>query len=338
MVALSPKSYLNRSQWQPFRESDSSQSESDRHSNGANSLQKYHSNNNRRHVHWDKSIHDMTASGFRVRRADGLRDEKSMSVSHRDRPIHSPQRQADIKVTHGSHKGKHFQSPQRERGEKMIDTSHGGQHVQLSYTQRDFKTSDTSHRGQHAQLTRTKVSHSQGKGQPFQRDARTSSHDQGRDQHVQYDARMISHNHGRSQHTQRDAMTTLHSQHRNQHAQQAARLVSYDQGSAHRAERNHRTRDATNSNANSRKYQPGPVGEFRCKPLLTQIYADIHAASLPGAIQATTDIAQLTLLEGRQISTQNWFQCNAALQTHAMFKVIGKQRPLPSFKSFAHGL
>ena len=279
-----------------------------------------------RHIRWDESMADITASGHRVHRTDGRRDTKPMDVFHRDQHDQRPQRQRDVKVTDVSHKGQHIEWLQRQRGEKA---SHGGPHVQWAQTQRDFKTTDISHRGQHAQWPRTqqemtKISYNQGKGHPFQRDARMPSHNQGRGQHVQHDARMAFHSQDRSQHTQRDALLTSHSQSRNQHARRDTRIAFQNQGSAHYALPDDRTIDAANSNAIHCKDPPGPVGKLHCKPLLTQIYADIHAASLPGAIHATADLAQLTLLECRQFSTQNWFRCNAALQTRAMFKVIGK--------------
>jgi hypothetical protein len=66
--------------------------------------------------------------------------------------------------------------------------------------------------------------------------------------------------------------------------------------------------------------------EVRCQQLLTQIYVDLHAASIPGVIQATTDLVQHLLIEARQFSTQTWIQSNIALQTRAMFKVVGKNK------------
>lgn len=338
-VPQSLKSCLKRPQSQPVRENNPSQPQNEVHSNGADSSQKRSSNGNRREVHWHEPMHNETASDSRVRRVDGRWDKKPVDVSHRDQPVRLPPRQWDGKITYVSHGGQHVQWPQGQRGEKMTDTSRGGQHVQWSGTQRDFKKSEIPHRGQHTQLPRIKtdfktrdVSHSQGKGQPFQQGTQMSSHDQGRYQHVRPDARMTSHDQGKSQYTQRDAVSTSHGQYRNQPARQEARKVSHDRVSPQHTERNYGTIDATNSNANSPKYQPGLIGEFQCKPLLAQIYADIHAASLPGAIQATADLGQLTLHEGRQFVTQNWFQCNVALQTHSMFKVIGKQTLLPSLK------
>ena len=360
IVPQSLKPCLKRPQSQPARENNSSQPQNEVHNNEANSSQKCSSNGNRREVHWHEPMHNVNDSGSRVRRVDGrwdkepvnvsqrdhparshqrLWDGKITYVSQRDQPVRSPHRQCDGKITYASHEGQRAPWSQRQRGEKMTDTSRGGQHVQWSDTQRHFRTSEISHRGQHAQLPRIQedfkirgLSHSQGKGEPFRQDTKMSSHDQRRYQHIRHDARMTSHDQGKSQHTQRDAVSTSHGQRRDQPAQQDARKVSHDLVSPHHAERNYGTIDASKSNTNSRKDQPGFIGEFQCKPLLAQIYADIHAASLPGAIQATADLAQLPLLEGRQFVTQNWFQCNVALQTQSMFKVIGKQRLLPSLK------
>lgn len=66
--------------------------------------------------------------------------------------------------------------------------------------------------------------------------------------------------------------------------------------------------------------------EVRSQELLTQIYVDLHAASIPGVIQATADLIQHLLIEDRQFSTQTWIQSNIALQTRAIFKVVGKCR------------
>lgn len=278
-----------------FRENTRQPLQYDNYRDRANSLHK-RSRGDNRHIQWDKSMPDMTASGRRVHRTDARRDTKPIDIFHRDRHDQRPQRPWDVKPT---------------------DVSHRGQHAQWPRTQQNFQM--------------TSVPHNQGKGHPFQRDARMPSHNQGRGQHGQHDARMIFHNQDRRQHTQRDALSTSHSQRRNQHAQRDTRIAFHDQGSAHRALPDCRTIDSAISNAIRCKDPPGPTEKLRCKPLLTQIYADIHAASLPGAIQATADLAQLTLLESRDFSTQNWFRCNAALQTRAMFRVIGKSRLAPSF-------
>ena len=64
----------------------------------------------------------------------------------------------------------------------------------------------------------------------------------------------------------------------------------------------------------------------RLKTVLSQIYADIHTVSLPGSIEASTDLRQHLLLEDQQFSTLNWYQANLALQTRNISKVVGEQK------------
>lgn len=124
----------------------------------------------------------------------------------------------------------------------------------------------------------------------------------------------------------RNAKMNLFNQNTGQH-QQDARLPIYSQSKeGQQAKHNARTgfnghettEDGINRNINDSTIK------IRCKQLLAQIYADIHAASLPGAIQATANLTQLTAHECLPFSLQSWFQSNAALQTRSIFKVIGK--------------
>lgn len=69
----------------------------------------------------------------------------------------------------------------------------------------------------------------------------------------------------------------------------------------------------------------GPLtaaAERYCKHVLSQAYIDIHAASLPGVIEATTDLYQHLIQECKQFSVQNWFRANFAIQTRSIYRVI----------------
>ena len=314
---LSLRRCLKRPRSESFRESDQQQFQHNNQIDRANPSQK-RLKSNLRHVQWDKSMPDITNSGQRVQRADGRGDIKMTNIFHKGQQVEPPHRQQQVKMTDVLHRHDHAQWPHRQWDVKMKDVSHKSRHTQWPHRQGDVKMTDVSRRGQHVQWPHTQrdvkmkdVSYSQSRSRPFQREGTIALYDQGKGQNVQ-----------------RGAGTTLYNHRRAQHVQPTARMAFHGHGSAQQAQRDQTTID-TNTNVNDRKDPLGPVQETHCKPLLAQIYADIHAASVPGAIQATTDLTQLALLEGGQFSVQNWIQCNAAIQTRSNFKVIGKQR-LPS--------